>query len=293
MVTGVSLFSTSLPPLPGFKVLPASIRVTSTSSAPHCSVHTKGIYFWHYPAHLHSPNGAPRWKISLPNHAFQAANMADLDEDLRKLAWDVYCKQIAGTKRVHDEEIYEDEEGDDGDSSMFEDLDELLPAPVKRSGKAKSPAKSGPVNWPPAEVDVMCQNRYAVDWPEMRDYHCNYLSPVDKKTFNLKNHSKYLNIILSKPGIMQDVVFTVEQGRAYFAQTSKVSTNLYDRGVLTPLPASPGSKRFPDREVMAVIYTMGIVAHPSGQNIADDDPDSFGCMCLIELWDLHTVKALQ
>ena len=92
---------------------------------------------------------------------------------------------------------------------------------------------------------------------------------------------------------MQDVVFTVEQGRAYFAQTSKVSTDLYDRGVLTPLPASPGSKRFPDREVMAVVYIMVIIARPSSQNIADDDPDSFGCMCLIGLWGLHTEKALQ
>ena len=38
------------------------------------------------------------------------------------------------------------------------------------------------------------------------------------------------------------------------------------------LPAVPGSKRFPDKEVMAIIYIMVIVARPSGQNIADDDP---------------------
>ena len=70
---------------------------------------------------------------------------------------------MAGSKRVHDEDIDEDEEGDNGDGSMFEDLDEPLPAPAKRSGKAKSPAKSGPVNWPPAEVDIVRHNRYAVN----------------------------------------------------------------------------------------------------------------------------------
>ena len=144
----------------------------------------------------------------------------DLNEDLRKMAGDVSHKQMTGSKCVHDEDINEDEEGDNSNGSMFEDLDEPLPAPVKRSGKAKSPAKSGPVNWPPAEVDIMRQNRYAMDWPEMRDYHRNYLSPVDQKTFNLKNHSKYLDIILAKPSIMQDV-FTVEKGQAYFAQTQK------------------------------------------------------------------------
>ena len=217
----------------------------------------------------------------------------DLNEDLRKMAGEVSRKQMAGTKRVHDEDINKDEEGDNSDSSMFEDLDEPLPATVKRSGKAKSPAKSGAVNWPPAEVDIVRQNRYAMDRPEMRDYWHNYLSPVNQKTFNLRNHSKYLDIILAKAGITQDVVFTVEKGRAYFAQMCKVSTDLYGQGVLMPLPASPGSKRFLDKEVVAVVYIMVIVAHPSSQNIADNDPDGFGHMCLMGLWGLHTEKALQ
>ena len=139
------------------------------------------------------------------------------------------------------------------------------------------------MNWPPAEVDIVHQNRYAVDWSEMRDYHRNYLMAVDQKMFNLKNHSKYLDIILAKPGIMQDVVFRVEKGRVYFADRHKVPTDLYDQGVLTPLPASPGSKWFLDREVVAVVYVMVIVACPSGQNIADNNPNGFGRMCLMGL----------
>ena len=92
---------------------------------------------------------------------------------------------------------------------------------------------------------------------------------------------------------MQDVMFTVEKGWAYFIEMCKVPTDLYDQGVLMPLPASPGSKWFPDKEVVAIIYVMVIVAHPSGQNIADNDPDGFECMCLMGLWGLHTEKALQ
>ena len=127
----------------------------------------------------------------------------------------------------------------------------------------------------------------------MRDYRRNYLTEVDQKTFNLKNHSKYLDIILSKPSITQDVVFTIEEGRAYFAEKHKVLTDLYDQGVLMPLPAVPGSKQFPDKEVMAIVYVMVIVACPSGQNIADNDPDGFGHTCLMGLWGLHTEKVLQ
>ena len=90
---------------------------------------------------------------------------AGLDEDLRKMAGDVSHKQMAGSKCIHDEDVNEDKEAEDGDGSMFEDLDEPLPAPMKRSSKAKSPAKSGPINWLAAEVDGVCQNRYAVDRP--------------------------------------------------------------------------------------------------------------------------------
>ena len=288
MVTGVSLFPTSLPPPPGFKMLLTSIHVTSTSSAPTAAstpkASTSGIAL---PISI-PLTGHCGGRSDFLTDAFQAGNLADLDEDLdkdlRKMAGDVSHKQMAGTKRVHDKDINKDEEGDDGDGSMFKDLDEPLPAPVKRPSKAKSPAKSGPVNWPPAEVDIMHQNRYAMDRPKMRDYCRNYLLLVD---------SKYLDIILVKPGIMQDVVFTVEKGRAYFAQMRKVLTDLYDQGVLTPLPASPGSKRFLDKEVMAVVYIMVIVARPSGQNIANNDPDGFGRMCLMGLWGLHTEKVLQ
>ena len=236
MVTGVSLFQTSLAPPPGFKMLPTSVLVTSTSSAP-AAASTPKVSISGIALPVSIPLlGHPGGRSNFLTDAFQAGSLADLHEegnamlnkDLRKMAGDVSHKQVAGSKRVHDEDVDEDEEAEDGNGSMFEDLDKPLPVPVKRSSKAKSPAKSGPVNWPPAEVDNMCQNRYAMDRSEMRDYHRNYLMAVDQKTFNLKNHSKYLDIILAKPGIMQDVVFTVEKGWAYFAETCKVPTNLYD-----------------------------------------------------------------
>ena len=301
MATGVSLFQASPAPPPGFRSLPAGVHVISTSSAPAAASTPKasssGIAL---PISI-PLQGHPSGRSEFLTEAIQAGNLAGmdeegdtgLDEDLRKMARDVSCKQMAGSKHVHDEDIDEDEKAEDSDGSMFEDLDEPLPAPVKRSGKAKSPAKSGPVSWPAAEIDAMHQNRYAMDCPEMRDYHQNYLMETDQMTFNLKNHSKYLDIILSKPSITQDVVFMPEAGWAYFAKKRKVPTELYDQGLLMPLPVVPGSKRFPDKEVMAIVYVMVIVAHPSGQNIADDDPNSFGCTCLMGLWGLHTEKVLQ
>ena len=198
MATGVSLFQTSPGPPPGFKMLPASIHVTSTSSAPAAAstpkASTSGVAL---PISIPLPTH-PGGRSKFLTDAIQAGNMpsldeegdAELDEDLRKMAGDVSRKQMAGSKRIHDKDINKDEEAEDGNGSMFEDLDEPLPAPTKRSGKTKSPAKSGPVNWLPAEVDGMHQNRYAVDWPEMRDYCRNYLVEADQKTFNLKNHAK-------------------------------------------------------------------------------------------------------
>ena len=270
MATGVSLFQTSPGPPPGFKMLPASVCVTSTSSAPATAstpkTSTTGIAL---PSSIPLPTH-PGGRSEFLTDAIQAGNVsgldeegdAELDEDLRKMAGDISHKQMARSKHVHNEDIDEEEEAEDSDGSMFEDLDEPLPVPTKRSGKAKSPTKSGPVNWPPAEIDGVCQNRYAIDQPEMRDYHRNYLAEANQKTFNLKNHAKYLDIILSKPGITQDLVFTVEGGRTYFAEKHKVSLNLYDQGVLMPLPVVPGSKRFLDKEVMVIVYVMVIVARP-------------------------------
>ena len=120
----------------------------------------------------------------------------------------------------------------------------------------------------------------------------NYLSETDKMSFNPKDHSKYLDIILAQPSIARDVVFTKEAGCLYF-QKCKILTTLYDQGLLLPLPTAPGSQWFPDKEVVAVAYIMVIVAHPNGQNITDDDPDRFGHTCLMGLWGLHTEKALQ
>ena len=141
--------------------------MTSTSSAPAAAstpkASTSGI---NLPVSI-PLTGHPGGRSNFLTDAFQAGNLADVDDelnkDLRKMAGDVSCKQMAGSKHTHDKDIYEDEEGDDDDGSMFEDLDEPQPTSTKRPGKAKSPAKSSPVNWLPAEVDVVHQNRYTAD----------------------------------------------------------------------------------------------------------------------------------
>ena len=243
MATGVSLFQTSLAPPPGFKLLPASIHVTSTSSAPAAASTTKastsGIAL---PISIPLP-GHPGGRSEFLTDAIQTGSLAGLDEegnagldeDLRKITRDVSHKQMAGSKCIHDE----DEEAEDGDGSMFEDRSEI------------------------------------------RAYHQNYLTEVDQKTFNLKNHSKYLDIILVKPGITQDVVFTIEVGRAYLAKKRKVLTNLYDQGVLTPLPAVPGSKQFSGQGGHGYHLRYGNRGSSQhGQNIANNNPDGFGRMCL-------------
>ena len=115
---------------------------------------TKGVYFWHRLARFHSVTGTPRWKVRVSYRCHPGRNWAGLDEegntrldeDLRKIAGDISRKQMTGSKHVHDKDINEDEEAEDSDGSMFEDLDEPLPAAMKRFDKAKSPAKSGPVN---------------------------------------------------------------------------------------------------------------------------------------------------
>ena len=81
-MTGVSLFQTSLVPPPGFKMLPTSVRVTSTSSAPAAAstlkASTSGIAL---PVSIPLP-GHPGGRSNFLTDAFQAGKLADLDEEL-------------------------------------------------------------------------------------------------------------------------------------------------------------------------------------------------------------------
>ena len=111
MATGLSLFQTSPGPPPGFKMLPVSIRVTSTSSAPAAAStpkpSTSGIAL---PVSIPLP-AHPGGRSEFLTDAIQAGNVAGLDEegntkldeDLRKMAGDISHKQMAGSRRIHDE----------------------------------------------------------------------------------------------------------------------------------------------------------------------------------------------
>ena len=97
-----------------------------------------------------------------------------MDEDLRRIAGDITRKHGVGIKCSHDDNIASDE-GKDGDGSMCEDLDKVIPAAQKRAGKGRNPMKADPIQWPPAELNGVRQTRYDVDQPEMRAYRRNYL----------------------------------------------------------------------------------------------------------------------
>ena len=117
MVTGVSLFQASSAPSPGFRLLPASAHVTSTSSTPAAAstlkVSSSGIAL---PVSL-PLQGHPSGRSEFLTDAIQAGSLAGLDEegdarldeDLRKMARDVSRKQMAGSKCVHNEDVDEDE----------------------------------------------------------------------------------------------------------------------------------------------------------------------------------------
>ena len=191
-----------------------------------------------------------------------------------------------------DDKEDEEENEDDGDGSSFEDVNDVLPAAVKRGGKAKSPAKSAPRTdkWTAADLDAAHQNRYGWDLPKMVTYQRNYLSAADKTMSNLKDHSKYLNIIVTQLGIAHGVVFTKAAGCQYFVDHN-ISPTLYNQGLLKPLPQS-SSQCFLEKEVIGISHIMVIVVHRNGQNITDDNPNGFGHTCLMGLWGLHTEKAL-
>ena len=113
IVTGVSLFPTSVALPPGFESQPPSISVASTSSAPATASMPKGSgSAASLPVSL-PLLGHPGGRSSFLTDAIQAGNLADMDEEgdtamdreLRKIAGDVTRKHGVRSKHVHNDDI--------------------------------------------------------------------------------------------------------------------------------------------------------------------------------------------
>ena len=144
VLTGVSLFQTSSASPPGFAPLPASVSVASTSSTP-AAVSTPKASGSAITLLVSIPlEGHPGGRSDFLTDPIQAGSLADLedegdtmlDDDLRKMARDISQKHTTGNKHAHDKDLDEEEEGEDGDSSIFEDLDEVAPPAAKENRKS-------------------------------------------------------------------------------------------------------------------------------------------------------------
>ena len=94
---------------------------------------------------------------------------AEGNEEIKEIAGEVThkCSTQPGEKLGHNEEE------EDGDGSMFEDLDIVGDmATTKKTGKAKRPAKSVSTTdkWTATDWDAMHKNRYSLDLPDLAVY---------------------------------------------------------------------------------------------------------------------------
>ena len=117
VVTGVSLFQTYPAPPPGFVPQPASINVTSTSSAP-AAVSTPKVSGSGITLPVSIPlEGHPGGRSNFLTDLIQAGSLADLDkegdtvidDDLRKMARDISRKHVARSKHGHNKDLDKEE----------------------------------------------------------------------------------------------------------------------------------------------------------------------------------------
>ena len=183
-------------PPPGFLPLPTSEGVASTSSAPAATSMPK------------MPRAHARVPLSIPIAPNPSGRMGFLTDPIQVSKYTL-ASSLVGL----------DKEGDAGvDKEIKEIVGEVTrkhgaqPGEKRRhNGEEESDADGSTTDkWTAMDLEAVHKNRYSMDLPEMADYCRNYLTALDKTTFNLKDHSKYINIILVKPGITCDVVFTRE-----------------------------------------------------------------------------------
>ena len=147
--------------------------------------------------------------------------------------------------------------------------------------------------WIEEDIDVVHQIRYKTDRDQFQTYQHNKIKPEELNTINTADHSAYITVAKADPGtIIRKSVFSVV---AYWEvlQLKGSDTSKFDKEVGAKFKKSAKGSRAPDTERVAIDRIMLVCQRENGVDVVYSDPDSFGCLGMMGLWDLHSSDALS
>ena len=160
--------------------------------------------------------------------------------------------------------------------------------------KVGTPTKAtSPSEWSKEDIDIVRQIQYKTDLPRFQVYRTNNIDPPDLACINTVDHSKYLDVARADPSsVIAKSVFSVAAYRAMLEQQGG-DVAKFDKEVGTNFKKGAKGSRAPDPEKVPIERIMLVCQWENGIDVAYSDPDGFGRLVTMGLWDLHSTNALS
>ena len=160
--------------------------------------------------------------------------------------------------------------------------------------KVGMPTKStSPNEWSKEDINLIRQIQYKSDLQCFQMYHTSKINPADLTCINTVNHSKYLEVAHADPGSVVDKsVFSVAAYRAMLEQQGG-DVAKFDAQVGSNFKKGAKGSRAPNSKKVPIDRVMLVCQWEYGVDMAYSDPDGFGRLVTMGLWDLHSTNALS
>ena len=121
----------------------------------------------------------------------------------------------------------------------------------------------------------------------------NKINPANLACINTVDHSKYLEVACADPGsVVTKSVFSLAAYRVTLEQQGGDIAK-FDKEVGSNFKKGAKGSRAPDSEKVPIDRLMLVCQWENGIDVAYSDPDGFGRLVTMGLWDLHSTNALS
>ena len=177
--------------------------------------------------------------------------------------------------------------------SSAEDLD-VSRSSTQPKKKGGTPTKvTSPGEWSKEDIDIVHQIQNKTDLQCFQTYRTNKIDPPDLACINTVDHSKYLDVARAdSTSVIANSVFSVAAYRATLEQQGGDVVK-FDKEVGTNFKKGAKGSQAPDPEKVPIDRIMLVCQRENGTDVAYSDPDGFGQLVTMGLWDLHSTSALN
>ena len=177
--------------------------------------------------------------------------------------------------------------------SLGEDLDVKDTWNKKKGLTPTKVASSNTSQWTEEDIDMVHQIRYKTDLDRFQTYWQDKIKPEELNTINMVDYSAYIVVAKADIGTVIKKSFFSMAAYLEVLWLKGCDTSKFDKEVGAKFKKSAKGSWAPDTEKVSIDRIMLVCQHENGVDIAYGNPDGFGCLGMMGLWDLYSSNALS